>query len=101
MINKKTNRILAFFLCICLLFTSLIPPQTFALNSAMLKYLDLRGCSGLNIAIDLSGCVNLEEVYTKGRKPFAYHYNHILRSNTSQGHRAIGCIAKHRNPHFL
>lgn len=40
--------------------------KTFALNSAMLKYLDLRGCSGLNIAIDLSGCVNLEEVYTKG-----------------------------------
>ena len=36
--------------------------KTFALNSAMLKYLDLRGCSGLNIAIDLSGCVNLEEV---------------------------------------
>lgn len=35
-------------------------------NNTLLKVLDVRNCSGLTQAVDISGCINIEEIYFDG-----------------------------------
>lgn len=35
-------------------------------NNGLLRHIDLRNCSSLNTAVDVSGCTNIEEIYCEG-----------------------------------